>query len=279
MSSYSVSSHPPPPTGRVQSGTPTPPARPAPVPPPAGARTGRAYMSIGEVLAQLRPDFPDITISKIRFLESEGLVEPERSASGYRKFSRDDVGRLRYVLSAQRDQYLPLRVIREHLDALDRGLEPPAAPGAAPQVPRAVTTTDSFPAADAFAPDASGMRLSRGELIAAAGLVADQLTQLEQHGLVAPRHGSNHYDSDALVIAKAVADLSRFGIEPRHLRAFKSAADREVGLVEQVITPLVRQRNAEARAHAEETAREIAALSVRLHAALVKAGLAPLFGR
>ena len=91
--------------------------------------TSRAFMSIGEVLGQLRSDFPDITISKIRFLEAEGLVEPERTASGYRKFSREDVERLRYVLSAQRDHYLPLRVIKEHLDAIDRGLEPPALNG------------------------------------------------------------------------------------------------------------------------------------------------------
>src|SRR3954454_12351362 len=95
----------------------------------------RARMSIGEVLEQLRPDFPGLNISKIRFLESEGLVEPARTPSGYRKFSHRDVERLRYVLSAQRDQYLPLRVIREHLDAMDRGLDPPDSPGGHPRVP------------------------------------------------------------------------------------------------------------------------------------------------
>jgi hypothetical protein len=123
------------------------------------------------------------------------------------------------------------------------------------------------------------VRLARTELLEASGLTGEQLGQLEQFGLVASRPGSSHYDGDALIVAKSAAELGRFGIEPRHLRQFKSAADREIGLVEQVITPLVRQRNPEARARAEEAAREIAALSVRLHAALVKAGLGPALGR
>src|SRR4051795_11560507 len=140
----------------------------------------RAFMSIGEVLASLRSEFPDVTISKIRFLESEGLVEPERTASGYRKFSRDDVGRLRYVLASQRDHYLPLRVIREHLDALDRGLEPPALPGGGPKVPRALVAAEGLPGPDTFMPDPSEVRLSRTELLDATGLDEDQLSQLEQ---------------------------------------------------------------------------------------------------
>ena len=241
----------------------------------AGAPT-RAFMSIGEVLGQLRPEFADITISKIRFLEAEGLVEPERTASGYRKFSREDLSRLRYVLSAQRDHYLPLRVIKEHLEAIDRGLEPPAAgTGGGPKVPRALVAAEGLPGADAFLPDVSEIRLSRGELLSAAGLTPEQLDQLEQYGLLAPRQGGSHYDGDALVVAKTVAEMSRFGIEARHLRPFKSAAEREIGLVEQVVTPLVRQRNPEARARADEVARELAALSVKLHATLVRAGLGP----
>jgi DNA-binding transcriptional MerR regulator len=235
----------------------------------------RAFMSIGEVLGQLRPDFPDITISKIRFLEAEGLVEPERTASGYRKFSREDLSRLRYVLSAQRDHYLPLRVIKEHLDAIDRGLEPPALGSAGPKVPRALVAAEGLPGADAFLPEVSEIRLSRSELIEAAGLQPEQLDQLEQYGLLGPRQGGSHYDGDALVIAKTVAEMARFGIEARHLRPFKSAAEREIGLVEQVVTPLVRQRNPEARARAEEVSRELAALSVKLHATLVRAGLGP----
>src|SRR3954464_2955180 len=121
----------------------------------------RAFMSIGEVLASLRSEFPDVTISKIRFLEAEGLVEPERTASGYRKFSRDDVSRLRYVLSAQRDHYLPLRVIKQHLEAIDRGLEPPAIAGGGPQVPRALAVAEGLPGPEAFGREASELRRSR----------------------------------------------------------------------------------------------------------------------
>jgi len=237
--------------------------------------TSRAFLSIGEVLGQLRGDFPDITISKIRFLEAEGLVEPERTSSGYRKFSREDVSRLRYVLSAQRDHYLPLRVIKEHLDAIDRGLEPPALSGGGPRVPRALVAAEGLPGPEAFLPDVSEIRLSREELTGAAGLEPEQIDQLEQYGLIAVRPGSSHFDGDALIVAKTVAEMSRFGIEARHLRPFKAAADREIGLVEQVVTPLVRQRNPEARAHADEVVRELAALSVKLHATLVRSGLGP----
>jgi DNA-binding transcriptional MerR regulator len=244
---------------------------------PMSGTSARTTMSIGEVLAALRSDFPDVTISKIRFLESEGLVEPERTASGYRKFSHDDLARLRYVLSAQRDNYLPLRVIKAHLEAIDRGLEPSATPGAGPQVPRTLAVADGLPGPDTFSRDTSELRLSRDELLDAAAIQADQLALLEQFGLLAARPGG-YYDGDALVIAKTVAEMSRFGLEPRHLRAFRAAADREVGLVEQVVAPLVRQRNPEARGRAEETARELGALSVRLHAILVKAGLRPLLG-
>ncbi|MCL6538525.1 MAG: MerR family transcriptional regulator [Acidothermus sp.] len=237
----------------------------------------RASFSIGEVLAQLRPDFPDITISKIRFLESEGLLEPERTPAGYRKFSAADVARLRYILTAQRDHYLPLRVIKEHLDALDRGLEPQLPGGnGLPRVPMSLVGGEAFPGPQDFAADSADVRLTRQEFLRAAEIDEQQLTALENFGLVAPR--ASHYDGTALAIAKTVKELGRFGIEPRHLRAFRAAADREVGLVEQVISPLIRQHGPEARARAEEVAREIAALSVRLHAALVRAGLRPLLG-
>ncbi len=240
----------------------------------------RAFMSIGELLGQLRAEFPDITISKIRFLEAEGLVEPERTSSGYRKFSREDLGRLRYVLAAQRDHYLPLRVIKEHLDALDRGLEPPPLGGTGgPRVPRALVAAEGLPGPDAFRPEVSEMRLSRKELLEAAGLAPEQLEQLEQYGLLGPRVGASHYDGDALIVAKTVAEMARFGIEARHLRPFKAAADREIGLLEQVVTPLVRQRNPEARARADEVVRELAALSVKLHSTLVRAGLSPSLRR
>ena len=232
----------------------------------------RAYLSIGEVLSKLRGDFPDVTISKIRFLESEGLIEPQRTPSGYRKFTSIDLERLRYVLLAQRDQYLPLRVIKENLDAMDRGLEPASSVGgsAAPRPALGLATVDGELSAANFAPS-SEMRLSREELINASGVTDSALTELESFGLITIR--GRHYDADSLTVATAVAQMSAFGIEPRHLRSFKSAADREIGLIEQVITPLHRQKSSDSKARAEEVSKEIAALSIRLHAGLVRAGL------
>ncbi len=230
-------------------------------------------MSIGEVLSLLRADFPEISISKIRFLEAEGLVEPERTPSGYRKFSHRDVERLRYVLKSQREHYLPLKVIKEHLDAIDRGLEPPEVNGGVPQVPRVVLAGDGYPPPDSFTADASELRLSRAEVLSGAEIDASFLEQLETYGLVRPRPGTKHYDGDALIVAKTAGELAAFGVEPRHLRAFKTAADREVGLVEQVVSPMRRSRDAGAKARAEDTIAQMAALSVRLHATLVKAGL------
>jgi DNA-binding transcriptional MerR regulator len=233
----------------------------------------RSSLSIGEVLGQLRPEFPDITISKIRFLEAEGLIHPERTPSGYRKFSSGDVARLRFVLAEQRDHYLPLRVIKDHLDAIDRGLEPPDhGPGnTTRRGPRAVSAVP-LPGAEAFVPEPSEIRMSRDELLDQAGLEAAQLEQLEQFGLLSKRAGGG-YDGDALAVAACAAEMARYGIEPRHLRAYRTAADREIGLFEQVVTPLVRGRNPEARGRAEEAVRELAALSVKLHATLVRAGL------
>ena len=226
----------------------------------SSAVPARSLMSIGEVLQTLRGDFPDVTISKIRFLESEGLVEPARTPSGYRKFSHQDVDRLRYVLSAQRDQYLPLRVIKEHLDAIDGGRDVPSVPRGGGVDFGGVT-------------DNSEIRLSRSELIQAAGIDADLLEQIENHGLVARRTGTTHYDGDALVVARTIAEMRAYGLEPRHLRAFRTGAEREAGLVEQVVAPLLLQRDPEARARAEEVAREMGALSVRLHTALVRTAL------
>ncbi|HEY0484646.1 MAG TPA: MerR family transcriptional regulator [Mycobacteriales bacterium] len=235
-------------------------------------------MSIGEVLAQLRPEFPDTTISKLRFLESEGLVEPERTAAGYRKYSREDVARLRYVLTAQRDHYLPLRVIREQLDAIDRGLAPAGpAGGNGSRGPRSLVPGEGLPSADDFVRTGDDVRLSREEFVVQAGLTDEQLRDLEQFGLVTRRAGG-YFDSDALLVATTVVELARYGLEPRHLRGYRAAADREVGLFEQVVTPLVRQRGPEAKARAAETVRELAALSVRLHAALVQAGLRSVLG-
>lgn len=231
----------------------------------------RTRLGIGEVLAELRAEFPDVTISKIRFLEAEGLVEPERTSAGYRKFSRSDVDRLRYVLTAQRDRYLPLKVIKDDLDAMDRGLEPAEGTGA-PRVP-AVLAGDGLPTGAGWLTDGPTLRLSREELIGAARISGDLLDKIEGFGLVRARPDGEYYDADALVVASMVGELAAFGLEPRHLRVFKTAAERETGLVEQVVAPLRRQRDAEAMAQADEVVAQLAAAAVRLHAALVRIGL------
>jgi DNA-binding transcriptional MerR regulator len=236
--------------------------------------TSAATFTIGDVLAHLKVEFPDLTISKIRFLEDQGLVQPERTPSGYRKFSAGDVSRLRYVLSQQRDHYLPLRVIKDQLDAIDRGLVPPGTSTDSPRAAHVAVASieDNAPTAEHFRPAPAAMRLTREELLNAAGLRADQLSELEQFGLVTKKSGGQ-YDDDALAVGKIVAELARFGLEGRHLRAFRTAAEREVGLFAQVAGPISKQRGSEAKARAEETVRELAALSVRLHAALVQIGL------
>lgn len=253
------------------------------------------------MLAQLRAEFPDVTISKIRFLESEGLVQPERTAAGYRQFSATDVERLRYVLAAQRDHYLPLRVIKECLDARDRDEPERAAhrlPGqSADRITAARWPLPSRPLAGArpdAAPDpepgsatepvgsefleATGTtRVTQEELLAAAGISRVALTQLEQFGLV--RSGpAGFYDTDAVQVAKTAHAMTDFGLEPRHLRAYRSSADREIGLLAQIVTPMSRQRDPDARARADEVVRELAVLSVRLHALLVKIGLRGVIG-
>lgn len=237
------------------------------------AASARGRMNIGQVLELLRPDYPGVTIPKIRFLEDKGLIKPERTPAGYRKFCDADVERLRYILRMQRDHYLPLKVIGEHLDAIDRGLEPPPIQSVVPQVPTVSLASDGTPDADSFA-RRDDLRLSRRELVKVADISEELLEQLEQFGLVRPRAGTGHFDSDALVIARTAGELADFGLEPRHLRSFRTAADREVGLVEQVVAPIARGRDAAAAGRAEEAANEIAALSVRLHATLVKTGLA-----
>ena len=231
--------------------------------------------NIGEVHAKLREEFPSLELSKLRYFEAMDLVKPTRTAAGYRKYSDRDVERLRYALVLQRDHHLPLKVIREHLDALDRGLEPPTlTPG--PQVPKLALAPDGFPTAQSFAPDNSRLRLTRRELLSAAEIDDQLLAELESFGLIVPRPGSAPYDNDAIVVARTVAELADYGLEPRHLRTYKTSADREVGLVEQVAAPIRRSREAGAEGRAEEAITQIAALSVRLHATLVKVGLRKL---
>ncbi|MFF1544531.1 MerR family transcriptional regulator [Streptomyces sp. NPDC058291] len=220
-------------------------------------------MSIGAVLNALRDEFPEVTISKIRFLESEGLVEPQRTPSGYRKFSTRDVERLGHVLRMQRDHYLPLKVIREHLDAMERGEAAPLPTVGRQRDGEAVLEPPDGPTV---------ARIGRSELLAAAGIGERELEEWESYGLVVPLEGGV-YDAEAATVAALVAELGRFGIEPRHLRAMKAAADREAGLVDQVVAPLKRHRNPQTRAHAEARSKEIAGLTVRLHAALVQTAL------
>ncbi|MEU9993436.1 MerR family transcriptional regulator [Streptomyces sp. NPDC007971] len=236
--------------------------------PSGGARNGTAatdsgLMSIGTVLNALRDEFPEVTISKIRFLESEGLIEPRRTPSGYRKFSAGDVERLAHVLRMQRDHYLPLKVIREHLAAMERGEAVQL-----PVVGRQRTGED----VPEQVQRPTVARVGRAELLAAAGIDEDALKEWESYGLVAPVE-DGAYEAEAVTVASLVAELGRFGIEPRHLRVMKAAADREAGLVDQVVAPLKRHRNPQTRAHAEARTKELAALTVKLHAALVQTAL------
>jgi DNA-binding transcriptional MerR regulator len=237
-----------------------------------------ATLSIGQVLKRLVPEYPDVTISKIRFLEAEGLIEPERAASGYRKFREADVERLHYVLRAQRDHYLPLRVIKQQLSAMDRGLPSPLATadegsgGTGILDPAALMPTAEFSEPADFAvepPPAKPLRVTADELVAEAGISAAALEELLTYRLVPPAV-DGYFDEQALAIAKTAGRLAEFGLQPRHLRAFRLAADREVGLFEQVLVPLRRHRTEEV---ADQARRELSVLSVRLHALLVKSTL------
>ena len=243
----------------------------------AAGRPQRDGLSIGAVLAQLRPEFPDVTISKIRFLESEGLVCPGRTPSGYRQFVPSDVDRLKFVLAAQRDHYLPLKVIKEQLDAADEGRFPGAP--LAPRLTKNLVGLDGSTHAPSPGDFSVGpeIRMTKEEFLAEVGIDRATLAELEQYGLVKPG-AAGFYNPDAVVVARTVKTMTEFGIEPRHLRAFRASADREVGLLEQIVTPLQRQHDPDARARADEVVRDLAALSVTLHTLLVKAGLRAVTG-
>jgi DNA-binding transcriptional MerR regulator len=202
------------------------------------AEPARAYFGIGEVLAQLRAEFPDISVSKIRFLEAEGLIQPARSPSGYRKFGPADVDRLRYILTAQRDRYLPLRVIKDQLDAYQGQSGP----------------------------------LTRSELLDAAGIDERSLAELEEFGLVL--RSGRQYRPEAVEAVRAIMALGRYGVQARHLRVLRASADRETALIEQIVAPILRQRSPGARDRAATSARDIASLVLTLHAALIEMTLA-----
>jgi DNA-binding transcriptional MerR regulator len=218
--------------------------------------------SIGHVLGLLKSEFPDISISKIRFLESEGLISPRRAPSGYRRYTDADIDRLRYVLSVQKSHYLPLRVIREHLEAIDRGQAPPPLESPFRSMEQAGTTGQA-PAATK-----QPVRLSRAELLEASGLSELALAELERNQIVQTRRGSTYYGRDALTLAIAARRLAEYGIDGRHLRAFKISADREVGLVEQAIAPHMRRPGGN-----KEVTSEVTQLVISFHAALVRTAM------
>ena len=222
--------------------------------------------SIGQVLTILKTEFPDVSISKIRFLEGEGLVAPERAPSGYRRYAEADVERLRYILTMQRDHYLPLKVIRDHLEMIDRGIEPPSVEAPAP-TSLAVAEPESpvVPVAPRQTGDKRPIRLTRRELIQVSGLSEATLIELERQQMVLPRRGSLYYGREALTICVVARKLQNYGMDTRHMRAIKQSAEREAGLVEQAVQPYLRRSGQEAAAAASEVTK----LVVHAHAALM----------
>jgi DNA-binding transcriptional MerR regulator len=245
--------------------------------PDSAALTG---MSIGAVLDLLRPDFPDVTISKIRFLEAEGLVTPERTASGYRRFTAYDCARLRFILTAQRDQYLPLKVIKAQLDALPDGVLPPSAashrtPYPAPRLVPVSAGGDAAVAASVAPPQ---VRLSREDLLARSGVDDDLLASLIKAGVITTGRGG-FFDEHSVVIAQCAGALADYGVEPRHLRAFRSAADRQSDLIAQIAGPVGKAGTTGARDRADDLAREVAALAITLHTSLIKSAVRDVLDR
>jgi len=239
----------------------------------------RAFMSIGEVLTLLKDEFPDVTISKIRFLESQGLLDPERTPSGYRKFYETDVERLRWILRQQREHFLPLKVIKGRLagavpepdDAPTPATEQAAPREASGRRPRVDATPDGNP----LATGVSGANLTFDELASASGLEVDDLHELERYGILAGRSvgGTVYYDEDALVVANLAAGFMKYGVEARHLRMYRNAGEREASFFEQVVMPMLKQRNPEAHTQAIETLGELARLGQALRAAMLRQAL------
>ena len=260
----------------------------APVP---ESRVRQPTRSIGQVMAILRTEFPEISISKIRFLEAEGLLSPLRAPSGYRRYTEGDLERLRYVLSVQREHYLPLKVIREHLQQIDRGQTPQTL---TPQIQTPQTqnpqTQNPQKLSGESGPPSNGLsgggpnilqgphptaatakqpvRLTRQELLDASGLTESALSDLERTQIVTTRRGTAHYGRDALTLAIAARRLAEYGIDGRHLRAFKLAAEREVGLVEQAIAPYVRRAGSN-----RDVPGDVTQLVISFHAALVRTAM------
>lgn len=238
-------------------------------------------ISIGAVLRQLQPEFPDLTISKIRYLETEGLITPERRSSGYRLFASSDVARLRFILTAQRDRFWPLKVIKEALDRLDRGLDVPGLTSPGPETPPAAGETEDDPSGGAVVTDLSAaalrrrraIRLSPAELRERTGLDPAAYTQLKSFGLLRTDVSGRHH-ADDLDVATAAAVLARYGLEARHLRAFRIGADRELGLTQQILEPLRRrQARGASGPDPDDVEAELLSTMLALHVALVRSGL------
>ncbi|PPF57647.1 MULTISPECIES: MerR family transcriptional regulator [unclassified Rathayibacter] len=214
-----------------------------------------ALLSIGQVLARLTTEFPDVTPSKLRFLEEQGLVSPARTDSGYRKFSGSDVERLRMILALQRDHYLPLKVIRGYLDDIDAGREPalPAGVGG--------------PSASLLGP---ATRLTREGLAAESGATPALVQEAIAAGLV---RGGDVFGDEAVTTLKALVDLGRSGIEPRHLRPLRVAVEREMSLIESVVASSARRGEASGSAGAAENAVGLATQLGTIRGAMVRSAL------
>lgn len=232
----------------------------------------RNYLSIGEVLVNVKTEFPDITISKIRFLEAEGLIDPERTPSGYRKFYERDVSRLKSILRMQRDEYLPLKVIRERLAAADATPEPAPSGPAAAERPERISEMPAYP--DVAEPPV-GLQMSLDEMAGATGVDRSLIRDLEGFGLVCSHgpEGARYYDGEDLVILASLREFFRHGIEPRHLTMYRNFAQREATLFEQIVLPQARRRNPDAQRIATDALRELSTASRKLSAALLRKNL------
>lgn len=217
-------------------------------------------LGIGQVLARLRPEFPDLTPSKLRFLEERKLVNPARTESGYRKFSPRDLDRLRLVLTMQRDQYLPLKVIRKYLADLDAGKNPEL-PG-----------TPTGPIQTILIGD---RRMKKEDLVRAANATPQLLNDAISASLIVP---AETYEEAALTVLKALSELQRSGIEPRHLRSFRAAAERELGLIESALIPVAKRNDAGSRARVAELAKEIAANLELVRSSLIRGAISRMEG-
>lgn len=235
----------------------------------------RDYLSIGEVLETIQAEFPDVSISKIRFLEAEGLITPERTGSGYRKFFEGDVKRLRFILSLQRDHFLPLKVIRERLIDFEANGEVPAPAAPAKAKGKGGKSTAAPVSAEvAPTPALSDVSLSRAELRKASGLSDDQLVGIEEFGILAT--GQERYDGNDLMVAKAAKGLFEFGIEPRHLRMYRQLADREATFIEQIVAPVALKKDRDAQRQASHSTQILMQLSRSLREAMLRSGLRDL---